>query len=99
MSSLSLNDVNSPDSAVEQGTPPLLCGKVSRDIKQEIEKLTGNPRGKKLRCFSECLSVSVLGIKHEHFPLSQMNHHNLHQPTIDLHASFQFTSVLEHSLQ
>lgn len=77
MSNLSLNDVNSPDSAIEQGTPPLFCGKVSRDIKQEIEKLTGNPRGKKLRCFSECLSVSVLGIKHEHFPRSQMNHHNL----------------------
>ncbi|MBZ3885137.1 WD repeat-containing protein 17 [Sciurus carolinensis] len=45
-----------PDYAIEQGTPPLLCGKVSRDIKQEIEKLTGNPRVKKLRWFSECLS-------------------------------------------
>ncbi|VFV26960.1 Hypothetical predicted protein [Lynx pardinus] len=44
------------DHAVEQGTPPLLCGKVSRDIKHEIEKLTGNPRAKKLRWFSECLS-------------------------------------------
>ncbi|CAK7295669.1 WD repeat-containing protein 17 [Vulpes lagopus] len=44
------------DHAIEQGTPPLLCGKVSRDIKHEIEKLTGNPRAKKLRWFSECLS-------------------------------------------
>ncbi|KAB1257536.1 WD repeat-containing protein 17 [Camelus dromedarius] len=44
------------DSAIEPGTPPLLCGKVSRDIKQEIEKQTGNPRVKKLRWFSECLS-------------------------------------------
>ncbi|EPY85782.1 hypothetical protein CB1_000350073 [Camelus ferus] len=44
------------DSAIEPGTPPLLCGKVSRDIKQEIEKQTGNPRLKKLRWFSECLS-------------------------------------------
>ncbi|KAK9398983.1 WD repeat-containing protein 17-like [Crotalus adamanteus] len=42
--------------AVEIGAPPLLCGKVSRDIKQEIEKLNSNPRGKKLRWFSECLS-------------------------------------------
>lgn len=48
------------DRAVESGTPPLLCGKVSRDIKQELEKLTGNPRGKKLRWFSECFSVSIL---------------------------------------
>ncbi|KAM5277830.1 WD repeat-containing protein 17 isoform 6-T11 [Hipposideros larvatus] len=44
------------DYAIQQGTPPLLCGKVSRDIKQEIEKLTGNPRMKKLRWFSKCLS-------------------------------------------
>ncbi|NWW75943.1 WDR17 protein, partial [Climacteris rufus] len=44
------------DRAVESGAPPLLCGKVSRDIKQELEKLTGNPRGKKLRWFSECFS-------------------------------------------
>ncbi|XP_044925358.1 WD repeat-containing protein 17 isoform X6 [Mustela putorius furo] len=44
------------DHAIEQGSPPLLCGKVSRDIKHEIEKLTGNPRAKKLRWFSECLS-------------------------------------------
>ncbi|NXD17484.1 WDR17 protein, partial [Nothocercus nigrocapillus] len=44
------------DRAVESGAPPLLCGKVSRDIKQEVEKLTGSPRGKKLRWFSECFS-------------------------------------------
>jgi hypothetical protein len=57
----SLNYVFSSDFAVEQGAPPLLCGKVSRNIKQEIEKLTGNPRVKKLRWFSECLSVSIVG--------------------------------------
>ncbi|XP_047628239.1 WD repeat-containing protein 17 isoform X6 [Phacochoerus africanus] len=48
--------IGNTDGAIEHGTPPLLCGKVSRDIKQEIEKLTGNPRMKKLRWFSECLS-------------------------------------------
>ncbi|XP_058162516.1 WD repeat-containing protein 17 isoform X5 [Dasypus novemcinctus] len=48
--------IGNTDYAVEKGSPPLLCGKVSRDIKQEIEKLTGNPRVKKLRWFSECLS-------------------------------------------
>uniref|UniRef100_A0A8C0RHP0 WD repeat domain 17 n=1 Tax=Canis lupus familiaris TaxID=9615 RepID=A0A8C0RHP0_CANLF len=48
--------IGNTDHAIEQGTPPLLCGKVSRDIKHEIEKLTGNPRAKKLRWFSECLS-------------------------------------------
>uniref|UniRef100_A0A7N5JRA9 WD repeat domain 17 n=1 Tax=Ailuropoda melanoleuca TaxID=9646 RepID=A0A7N5JRA9_AILME len=48
--------IGNTDHAIEQGTPPLLCGKISRDIKHEIEKLTGNPRAKKLRWFSECLS-------------------------------------------
>ncbi|KFO84404.1 WD repeat-containing protein 17 [Buceros rhinoceros silvestris] len=48
--------IGNTDRAVESGAPPLLCGKVSRDIKQELEKLTGNPRGKKLRWFSECFS-------------------------------------------
>uniref|UniRef100_A0A5F9DRV2 WD repeat domain 17 n=1 Tax=Oryctolagus cuniculus TaxID=9986 RepID=A0A5F9DRV2_RABIT len=48
--------IGNTDNAIEQGTPPLLCGKVSRDIKQEIEKQTGNHRAKKLRWFSECLS-------------------------------------------
>ncbi|XP_019507276.1 PREDICTED: WD repeat-containing protein 17 [Hipposideros armiger] len=48
--------IGNTDYAIQQGTPPLLCGKVSRDIKQEIEKLTGNPRVKKLRWFSKCLS-------------------------------------------
>ncbi|XP_066878660.1 WD repeat-containing protein 17 isoform X6 [Kogia breviceps] len=48
--------IGNTDCAVEQGMPPLLCGKVSRDIKQEIEKLSGNARVKKLRWFSECLS-------------------------------------------
>ncbi|OXB84140.1 UNVERIFIED_CONTAM: hypothetical protein H355_012258 [Colinus virginianus] len=37
------------DRAVESGAPPLLCGKVSRDIKQEVEKTIENPRGEKLR--------------------------------------------------
>ncbi|XP_060102496.1 WD repeat-containing protein 17 isoform X4 [Heteronotia binoei] len=44
------------DRGVEVGASPLLCGKVSRDIKQEVDKLTGNSREKKLRWFSECLS-------------------------------------------
>uniref|UniRef100_A0A2K5L017 WD repeat domain 17 n=1 Tax=Cercocebus atys TaxID=9531 RepID=A0A2K5L017_CERAT len=48
--------IGNTDCAVEPGTPPLLCGKVSRDIRQEIEKLTANSRVKKLRWFSECLS-------------------------------------------
>uniref|UniRef100_A0A6I8NRB7 WD repeat domain 17 n=1 Tax=Ornithorhynchus anatinus TaxID=9258 RepID=A0A6I8NRB7_ORNAN len=48
--------VGNTDRAVEPGTPPLLCGKVSRDIKQEVDKLTGSLRGNKLRWFSECLS-------------------------------------------
>lgn len=48
------------DRAVESGAPPLLCGKVSKDIKQELEKLSGNPQGKKLRWFSEFFSVSIL---------------------------------------
>ncbi|EMP28946.1 WD repeat-containing protein 17, partial [Chelonia mydas] len=48
--------IGNTDRAVEPGAPPLLCGKVSRDVKQEVDKLTGNPQGKKLRWFSECLS-------------------------------------------
>uniref|UniRef100_A0A2K6S6R2 WD repeat domain 17 n=1 Tax=Saimiri boliviensis boliviensis TaxID=39432 RepID=A0A2K6S6R2_SAIBB len=48
--------IGNTDYAIEPGTPPLLCGKASRDIRQEIEKLTGNSRMKKLRWFSECLS-------------------------------------------
>uniref|UniRef100_A0A7M4EYJ2 WD repeat domain 17 n=1 Tax=Crocodylus porosus TaxID=8502 RepID=A0A7M4EYJ2_CROPO len=48
--------IGNTDRAVEAGALPLLCGKVSRDIKQEVDKLSGNPRGKKLRWFSECLS-------------------------------------------
>ncbi|XP_035770593.1 WD repeat-containing protein 17 [Neolamprologus brichardi] len=35
---------------------PLLCGKVSRDIKQELDKLSFDIRAKKLRWFSECFS-------------------------------------------
>ncbi|XP_075716349.1 WD repeat-containing protein 17 isoform X1 [Rhinoderma darwinii] len=48
--------IGNTDRAMESGAPPLLCGKVSRDIKQEVDKLTGNLRSKKLRWFSECLS-------------------------------------------
>ncbi|NXB05389.1 WDR17 protein, partial [Cnemophilus loriae] len=48
--------IGNTDRAVESGAPPLLCGKVSRDMKQELEKLSGNPRGKKLRWFSEFFS-------------------------------------------
>uniref|UniRef100_A0A8C5PQP5 WD repeat domain 17 n=2 Tax=Leptobrachium leishanense TaxID=445787 RepID=A0A8C5PQP5_9ANUR len=48
--------IGNTDRAMEPGAPPLLCGKVSRDIKQEVDKLTGNSRGKKLRWFSECFS-------------------------------------------
>uniref|UniRef100_A0A6I8SY67 WD repeat domain 17 n=1 Tax=Xenopus tropicalis TaxID=8364 RepID=A0A6I8SY67_XENTR len=48
--------IGNTDRAMEAGAPPLLCGKVSRDIKQEVDKLSGNLRGKKLRWFSECLS-------------------------------------------
>lgn len=67
----SLDHVCSPDYAILPGTPPVLCGKVSRDIKQEIEKLAGDPRVKKLRWFSECLSVSISGVKCELFPVHQ----------------------------
>uniref|UniRef100_A0A8C3U5Y8 WD repeat domain 17 n=1 Tax=Catharus ustulatus TaxID=91951 RepID=A0A8C3U5Y8_CATUS len=48
--------VGNTDRAVESGASPLLCGKVSRDIKQELEKLSGNLQGKKLRWFSEFFS-------------------------------------------
>ncbi|XP_036619356.1 WD repeat-containing protein 17 isoform X4 [Trichosurus vulpecula] len=48
--------IGNTDRAMESGAPPLLCGKVSREIKQEVEKLTSNLRGRKLRWFSECLS-------------------------------------------
>ncbi|XP_065550951.1 WD repeat-containing protein 17 isoform X3 [Lathamus discolor] len=48
--------IGNTDRAVESGAPPLLCGKVSRDIKQDVEKKPGNARVKKLRWFSECFS-------------------------------------------
>lgn len=40
------------------GSSPLLCGKVSRDIRQELDKLSCDIRTKKLRWFSECFSVT-----------------------------------------
>ncbi|KAJ6668643.1 hypothetical protein lerEdw1_012125 [Lerista edwardsae] len=48
--------IGNTDRAVEVGASPLFCGKVSRDIKQEVDKLMSNSRGRKLRWFSECLS-------------------------------------------
>nr|XP_029499403.1 WD repeat-containing protein 17-like [Oncorhynchus nerka] len=45
-----------PDRAMVPGATPLLCGKVSRDIKQELDKLSSEVRVKKLRWFSECFS-------------------------------------------
>uniref|UniRef100_A0A5F8G5C9 WD repeat domain 17 n=1 Tax=Monodelphis domestica TaxID=13616 RepID=A0A5F8G5C9_MONDO len=48
--------IGNTDRAMEPSAPPLLCGKVSREMKQDIEKLTSNLRGRKLRWFSECLS-------------------------------------------
>ncbi|XP_044282658.1 WD repeat-containing protein 17-like [Varanus komodoensis] len=48
--------IGNTDRVIEVGAPPLLCGKVSRDIKQEVDKVTGNSRGRKLRWLSECLS-------------------------------------------
>lgn len=49
----------STDTAMVPGSPPLLCGKVSRDIKQELDKLSIDIRAKKLRWFSECFSVTT----------------------------------------
>lgn len=48
----------SVDRAMVPGAPPLLCGKISKDIKQELDKLSSDVRMKKLRWFSECFSVS-----------------------------------------
>ncbi|MBN3284063.1 WDR17 protein, partial [Polyodon spathula] len=48
--------IGNTDRAMAPGAPPLLCGKVSRDIKQELDKLTNDVRVKKLRWFSECFS-------------------------------------------
>lgn len=56
--------ISSPDRAMESGVPPLLCGKVSREIKQEAEKLTTNLQVRKLRWFSECLSVSIVQLRY-----------------------------------
>ncbi|XP_028833759.1 WD repeat-containing protein 17 isoform X3 [Denticeps clupeoides] len=48
--------IGNTDRAMVPGAPPLLCGKVSRDIKQELDKLSSDVRVKKLRLFSECFS-------------------------------------------
>uniref|UniRef100_A0A8C3G6W0 WD repeat domain 17 n=1 Tax=Cyclopterus lumpus TaxID=8103 RepID=A0A8C3G6W0_CYCLU len=46
--------IGNTDTAMVPGSPPLLCGKVSRDIKQELDKLSSDIMAKKLRWFSEC---------------------------------------------
>ncbi|XP_053713186.1 WD repeat-containing protein 17-like isoform X2 [Synchiropus splendidus] len=46
--------IGNTDIAMVPGSPPLLCGKVSRDIKQELDKLSSDVTAKKLRWFSEC---------------------------------------------
>lgn len=46
--------IGNTDIAMVPGSPPLLCGKVSRDIKQELDKLSSDVTAKKLRSFSEC---------------------------------------------
>eukprot|EP00064_Thunnus_orientalis_P006984 superscaffoldBa00000751_g7003 len=48
--------IGNTDTAMVPGSPPLLCGKVSRDIKQDLDKLSLDIRAKKLRWFSECFS-------------------------------------------
>uniref|UniRef100_A0A7N6AMZ0 WD repeat domain 17 n=1 Tax=Anabas testudineus TaxID=64144 RepID=A0A7N6AMZ0_ANATE len=48
--------IGNTDTAMVPGSPPLLCGKVSRDIKQELDKLSFDIKAKKLRWFSECFS-------------------------------------------
>uniref|UniRef100_A0A3P9N8S1 WD repeat domain 17 n=1 Tax=Poecilia reticulata TaxID=8081 RepID=A0A3P9N8S1_POERE len=48
--------IGNTDAAMVPGSPPLLCGKVSRDIKQELDKLSGDGRSRKLRWFFESFS-------------------------------------------
>uniref|UniRef100_A0A8C1HLE5 WD repeat domain 17 n=1 Tax=Cyprinus carpio carpio TaxID=630221 RepID=A0A8C1HLE5_CYPCA len=48
--------IGNTDRAMVPGAPPLLCGKSSKDIKQELDKLSNDVRMKKLRWFSECFS-------------------------------------------
>uniref|UniRef100_A0A672N4U7 WD repeat-containing protein 17-like n=1 Tax=Sinocyclocheilus grahami TaxID=75366 RepID=A0A672N4U7_SINGR len=48
--------IGNTDRAMVPGAPPLLCGKMSKDIKQELDKLSSDVRMKKLRWFSECFS-------------------------------------------
>uniref|UniRef100_A0A672PUP4 WD repeat domain 17 n=1 Tax=Sinocyclocheilus grahami TaxID=75366 RepID=A0A672PUP4_SINGR len=48
--------IGNTDRAMVPGAPPLLCGKISKDIKQELDKLSSDVRMKKLRWFSECFS-------------------------------------------
>uniref|UniRef100_A0A3Q2XAF2 WD repeat domain 17 n=1 Tax=Hippocampus comes TaxID=109280 RepID=A0A3Q2XAF2_HIPCM len=48
--------IGNTDKAMVPSSPPLLCGKVSRDLKQELEKLSSDTTAKKLRWFSEWCS-------------------------------------------
>ncbi|XP_028305170.1 WD repeat-containing protein 17 isoform X2 [Gouania willdenowi] len=48
--------IGNTDMAMVAGAAPLLCGKVSRDVKQELDKLSSDVHAKKLRWFSECFS-------------------------------------------
>uniref|UniRef100_A0A8C1LVS5 WD repeat domain 17 n=1 Tax=Cyprinus carpio TaxID=7962 RepID=A0A8C1LVS5_CYPCA len=48
--------IGNTDRAMVPGAPPLLCGKISKDIKQELDKLSSDMHMKKLRWFSECFS-------------------------------------------
>lgn len=57
----------SADTAMVPASPPLLCGKVSRDIKQELDKLNFDIKAKKLRWFSECFSVTTLWMLLHHW--------------------------------
>ncbi|XP_062334611.1 WD repeat-containing protein 17 isoform X2 [Osmerus eperlanus] len=50
------NIIGNTDRAMVPGALPLLCGKVCRDIKQDLDKLTSEVASRKLRCFSECFS-------------------------------------------
>nr|XP_032812535.1 WD repeat-containing protein 17 isoform X1 [Petromyzon marinus] len=48
--------IGNTERVMSPGAPPLLCGKASKDIRQEVEKLGGDAHAKKLRWFSEFFS-------------------------------------------
>ncbi|KAK6173871.1 hypothetical protein SNE40_017251 [Patella caerulea] len=45
--------IGTPESAMSLGTPPLLTGKASKELKQQIEELTKNNLASKLQLFSK----------------------------------------------